>query len=61
MPGIFDPRKRSEMMAKIKSTGTAPELRLQQMVRAILGSRWRIEHRATCLGNLPYSFLGSRS
>lgn len=29
MPDIFYPRKRSEIMAKIKSTGTAPKLRLQ--------------------------------
>ena len=50
MPDIFDPRKRSEVMARIKSTGTAPELRLQQMVRGILGHRWRILHN---VGDLP--------
>ena len=50
MPDIFDPRKRSEIMGKIRSTGTAPEVRLQRMVRAILGHRWRIEHN---VGDLP--------
>ena len=53
MPDIFDPRMRSEIMAKIKSTRTVPELRLQQMVRAILGPRWRIEHNVVDLPGKP--------
>lgn len=43
----FDPNQRSEIMRKVRSSGTKPELVVRSMVRR-LGIRYR-----SCLRNLP--------
>ncbi len=46
MADIFTKEKRSQIMSRIRSTGTKPEVRLHAMLREILGCRWRIDcHR----------------
>ena len=51
MADVFDEAKRSEVMSRIRSTGTKPELQLAEMTRVLLGHRWRIdEHRADLPG-----------
>lgn len=42
MADIFSPEKRSDIMSRIRSSGTVPEKRLQQMVRQALGHRWKV-------------------
>ena len=54
MADIFDPRKRSEIMSRIRSTGTKPETALYEMVRAILGHRWRIDRNVSGLPGQPH-------
>ena len=53
MADIFDPAKRSEVMSRIRSTGTEPETRLYEMVRGILGHRWRIDRSVSGLPGQP--------
>ena len=50
---IFSAEKRSEIMSRIRSTGTNPELRLTEIVRAILGQRRRIHQNASWLPGQP--------
>lgn len=53
MPDIFDPEKRSQIMSRIRSTGTTPEALLYQIVRLSLGHRWRIQRNARDLPGQP--------
>ncbi|MYK68781.1 MAG: very short patch repair endonuclease [Gammaproteobacteria bacterium] len=53
MTDIFDPDKRSQIMSRIRSTGTAPEAMLYQIVRLSLGHRWRIRRNARDLPGQP--------
>ena len=43
MVDVFDREKRSDVMSRIRSSGTRIELRLYEMVHALLGGRWRID------------------
>jgi DNA mismatch endonuclease (patch repair protein) len=53
MADIFTPEKRSEIMSRIRSTGTTPETRLWVLVRAALGRRWRIDRNVRTLPGQP--------
>ena len=53
MADIFDARKRSEVMSRIRSTGTKPESALYEIVRGILGHRWRIDRNVSGLPGQP--------
>lgn len=53
MTDIFDPDKRSQIMSRIRSTGTTPEALLYQIVRLSLGHRWRIRRNARDLPGQP--------
>lgn len=53
MADIFDPDKRSQIMSRIRSTGTTPEALLYQIVRLSLGHRWRIRQNARDLPGQP--------
>lgn len=53
MADVFDPTKRSQVMARIRSSGTKPENRLYQMVRSILGGRRRIVRNARDIPGRP--------
>jgi DNA mismatch endonuclease (patch repair protein) len=50
---IFTTKKRSEIMSRIKSSGTAPETRLFLCVREALGCRWRIDLNVRTLPGQP--------
>lgn len=50
---VFDREKRSAVMALIRSSGTRIETRLYEMVRAILGGRWRIDQNDRDLPGTP--------
>jgi DNA mismatch endonuclease (patch repair protein) len=50
---IFTKKKRSEIMSRIRCAATKPEQRLVQMVRRILGYRWRIEQNVQSLPGRP--------
>ena len=47
------PVQRSANMARIRSSGTTPEQRLYQAVRAALGYRWRIDRNIRTLPGCP--------
>ena len=49
----FTPEKRSEIMSRIRSTGTTPEARLWTLVREALGGRWRIDKNVRTLAWQP--------
>lgn len=53
MPDIFTKQKRSEIMSRIRSSGTQIEDRLYAIVRGILGNRWRIDRNVTQLPGQP--------
>ena len=53
MADIYSPAKRSRIMAAIRSTGTGPEQRLYETVRAALGHRWRIDRNVRTLPGQP--------
>ncbi len=53
MADIFDPDKRSQIMSRIRSTGTTPEALLHQIVRLSPGHRWRIRQNARDLPGQP--------
>jgi DNA mismatch endonuclease (patch repair protein) len=53
MTDIFDVKKRSEIMSKIRSIGTTPERRLYALVRESLGGRWRIDLNVRGLPGQP--------
>jgi DNA mismatch endonuclease (patch repair protein) len=47
---VFDPVKRSQVMSRIRSSSTRPEQQLYELVRSLLGGRWRIDRN---VGGLP--------
>jgi DNA mismatch endonuclease (patch repair protein) len=53
MVDIYSRRKRSEIMSRIKSSGTTPEQRLHSMLRRVLGHRWRIDSNVQTLPGRP--------
>ena len=53
MADIFTQQKRSEIMSHIRSTGLRPERRLYEIVRAVLGKRWRIHQNDSGLPGTP--------
>jgi DNA mismatch endonuclease (patch repair protein) len=50
---IFTVEKRSEIMSRIKSSGTSPEEKLSQLLRNLLGRRRRIERNVRTLPGQP--------
>jgi DNA mismatch endonuclease, patch repair protein len=59
MTDVFDPAKRSAVMARIRSSGTKPEDHLHQIVRAIVGGRRRVIRNAKGLPGRPDLFIPS--
>ena len=59
MADIFSVTKRSEIMSRIRSVGTAPERRLYLLVRETLGARWRIDLNRRDLPGQPDVFIPS--
>ena len=53
MVDCFEPAFRSELMARIRSSGTAPEERLALAIREILGHRWRIDRNESQMHGRP--------
>ena len=53
MPDVFTKAKRSEVMSRIRSSGTAIEDRLYDAVREVLGWRWRIDRNVKGLPGSP--------
>jgi len=53
MADVFTPEKRSEIMSRIRSSGTTPESRLCAAVREALGRRWRIDMNVRTLRGQP--------
>ena len=53
MTDIYSKNKRSQIMSRIRSSGTAPEKRLYGMLRSILGHRWRIDRNVQNLPGRP--------
>ena len=53
MGDIYTPEKRSEIMSRIRSSGTVPEERLFALVRLALGHRWRIDRNRNDLPGRP--------
>ena len=53
MADVFTPQKRSEIMSRIRSSGTTPEARLAASVRGALGARWRIDMNVRTLPGQP--------
>lgn len=53
MADVFEKGKRSEVMSKIRSTGTKPEEQLALIVREQLGHRWRIDRNRADLPGRP--------
>ena len=49
MPDMFDPQKRSEIMAKVHSANTTPEIRVRKLLHS-MGYRFRL-HRRDLPGN----------
>ncbi len=59
MADVFTPEKRSDIMSRIRSTGTTPEARLCASVREALGGRWRIDRNVRTLPGQPDVFIPS--
>jgi len=53
MADVFTPEKRSEIMSRIRSSGTNPESRLCAALREALGRRWRIDTNGRTLPGQP--------
>lgn len=53
MGDVFSPEKRSEVMASIRSKGTKIERTLHEIVREVLGHRWRIDSHVDDLPGKP--------
>ena len=53
MADVFPPEQRSEIMSRIRSSGTTPEARLCASVREALGGRWRIDRNVRTLPGQP--------
>jgi DNA mismatch endonuclease (patch repair protein) len=49
MPDMFDPQKRSEIMSKVHSSNTTPEIRVRKLLHS-MGYRFRL-HRRDLPGN----------
>src|SRR3954466_5999774 len=58
---IFTAEKRSQVMSRIRSTGTAPEEHLFGLVRSVAGSRCRIQRNARHITGTPDVFIPSLS
>ncbi|MBI1685954.1 very short patch repair endonuclease [Caulobacter hibisci] len=58
MTDVFDPAKRSAVMARVKSTGTTPEKTLRRLLTA-LGARYRL-HRKDLPGSPDVVMPGRR-
>jgi DNA mismatch endonuclease, patch repair protein len=50
---IFTAKKRSQIMSRIRSSGTKPEEKLFQLLRELLGKRRRIERNVRTLPGQP--------
>ena len=53
MADVFTPEKRSEIMSRIRSSGTMPEARLCAALREVLGGRWKIDTNVRTLPGQP--------
>lgn len=53
MADLLSQERRSELMARIRSTGTKPEVALYELVRAELGLRWHVERNVRTLPGTP--------
>ena len=53
MADIFSPEKRSEIMSRIRSSGTQPEERLFEIIQLIIGKRRKIKRHVTNLPGQP--------
>jgi DNA mismatch endonuclease, patch repair protein len=53
MADIFSAAKRSEIMSRIRSCGTTPEVALHECVRQVLGGRWRVDKNVRQLPGQP--------
>lgn len=53
MADIFTKKRRSAIMARIRSSGTSPERLLQSIVRRILGTDMRIDFNVTRMPGQP--------
>ncbi len=56
---IFTARKRSQIMSRIRSTGTVPEERLFQIVQSVVGRRRTILRNARHVRGCPDIFIPS--
>lgn len=61
MPDIFTAEKRSQIMSRIKASGTVPERQLYDLVRLVLGRRWRIDSNVQNLPGRPDIVIRSLS
>ncbi len=61
MADVFDPAKRSEVMSRIRGSGTSIEKRLFAIVRETLGPRRRIVRNAKSLPGKPDVFVPALS
>ena len=53
MTDVFDTKKRSEVMSRIRSKGTRAEETLSSLIRDSLGRRWRIDRNVAALPGCP--------
>ncbi len=53
MADVFTPAKRSDVMSRIRSSGTKPEKLVYTILRDILGYRWRIDRNRADLPGKP--------
>ena len=53
MTDVFSAKRRSEIMSRIRSTGTSVEEMLYRLVRRAIGQRWRIDRNARSLPGRP--------
>jgi len=53
MADIFTRGKRSDIMSRIRSSGTTPETALHACVREVLGGRWRVDQNVRTLPGQP--------
>ena len=53
MADIFTSAKRSQIMSRIRSSGTTPEMLLHSCIRQILGGRWRVDKNVRDLPGQP--------
>lgn len=61
MGDIFTPEKRSQIMSRIRASGTKPEQRLYEITREILGNRWRIDRNVSAFPGRPDIMIPSLS